>query len=282
VTGRGRGVAAARGRARGLGAVALALTLGLALAPAPARAGMADRIGATFALMAAEFVKVAQPMEGVVVAVDGDLIFVDLGRKAGAQVGQELTIFRKGDVFYHPVTGRPLGRYEDVLGWAQLRRVEEEFSEGVFYPAPDKPAPRPEDGARVSRARLRVAITPLLDLTDSRADFRRVPYLFASVLERSRRFQVVDPLAVRDMFASAGLRVEEVLARPERAARAARNLEIVGWIVPVLLERGGVTYLDVTWISAITGAPLLSRRQPILPEAPTAEPRFPWEPRPED
>ncbi len=263
--------------------VLVALVLGGLLAvAAPAAAGLADRIGATFALMAAEFVKAAQPMEGLVVAVDGDVVYIDLGRKAGAQVGQELTIFRKGETFFHPITHKPLGRYEEVLGHAQVRQVEEEFSEALFIPLPDRPAPRAEDGARVSRARLRMAVTPVLDLTDSKADLRRVPYLLASALERSKRFQVVDPLAVGDMFASTGVRVEEVLARPERAVRAARNLDVSGWLVPVLIERRGVTYLDVTWISAVTGTALLSRRQPLLPSSAAEDQRFPWEPRPED
>lgn len=259
----------------------LAAAAVLALA-APASAGLADRIATTFALMAEDFVNAARPMEGLVVGVEGDVLYLDLGRAAGAQVGQELTVFRKGDPFYHPITQRMLGRFEDVLGHAQIRRVEERFSEALFIPIPDRPAPRAEDGVRITRARIRIATTPILDLTDSGADLRRVPYLLAGILERSKRFQVVDPLAVRDMFAGGEVRVEEVLARPERAMRAARNLEVAGWLVPVLMERGGVTYLDITWISAITGTALFSRRQPVVPSAPTEERRFPWEPRAED
>lgn len=127
-----------------------------------------------------------------------------------------------------------------------------------------------------------MAVTPVLDLTDSQADVRRVPYLFATVLERSKRFQVVDPLTVSDMFANSGIHVEEVLARRDRAVKTAKNLEISGWVVPVLLERRGVIYLDATWISTVTGTPLLSRRRPLLPPSDAEEQRFPWEPRVED
>jgi len=52
--------------------------------------------------------------------------------------------------------------------------------------------------------------------------------------------------------------------------------------VPVLLERRGVVYLDVTWISAVTGTALFSRREPLLPPAAAEEQRFPWEPPSED
>jgi hypothetical protein len=252
------------------------------VAVAPAAAGMADRIGATFALMADEFLQAFNPVEGIVVAVENDEIFLDIGSTRGAQVGQEYTIFRKGATFAHPITAKPLGRYEEILGYAQVRRVEADFSAATFVPSPDKTRPQPEDGARITRGRLKVAVTPVVDITDGRADLRRVPYLIATALERSKRFQVVDPLAVSDMFATGSVRVEEVLARPERAVRVAKNLDVAGWIVPVLLERRGNVALDVTYISAITGAPLFSRRLSVVPTSALEGQRFPWEPRMED
>jgi hypothetical protein len=248
----------------------------------PVAAGMADRVGTTFGFMVAEFIKAFEPAEGIVISAEGTDIFLDVNARTGAQVGQEYTIFRKGKSFVHPFTGKPLGRYEDILGYAHVRRVNDEFSVATFVPAPDKPAPRPEDGARITRGRIKVAVTPVLDVTETKPDMRRVPYLIATALERSRRFHVVDPLAVSDMFAAETVRVEEVLGRPERAVRVARNLDVNGWIVPVVIERRGVVYLDVTYISAVTGTALFSRREPVVANSATEEQRFPWEPRVED
>jgi hypothetical protein len=261
--------------------VALAL-VAVVLGADPATAALADRIGATFGLMVSDIIQAFQPITGLVVAAAGEAIYVDLGSEAGAKVGQELTVFRRGAQFRHPITGKTLGHYEQVLGYAQIRRVEQGFSEAAFIPAPEQPAPRSEDGARITSGRIKVAITPVLDLTGTQADVRRVPYMLANALERSKRFQVVDPLAVGDMFANTSLRVEEVLARPERAVRAAKNLEVSAWMIPILIERRGVTYLDVTIISSVTGNPLLSRRQPLVPAGEIEEQRFPWEPRAED
>lgn len=261
--------------------LAAALVLA-ALCVSPAAAGMADRVGTTFGFMVADFIKAFQPAEGIVISAEGDEVFLDVNARTGAQVGQEYTIFRKGNPFVHPLTGKPLGRYEDVLGYAHVRRINAEFSVATFVPVPDKPAPRPEDGARITRGRIKVAVTPVLDMTESKPDVRRVPFLMATALERSRRFQVVDPLAVSDMFAADAVRVEEVLGRPERAVRVARNLDVTGWIVPVLIERRGVVYLDVTYISAVTGTALFSRRERVVTSSATEEQRFPWEPRVED
>ena len=260
----------------------LAALLVVLLLPPAASAGVADRVAATFALMANDFVNAFKPVEGLVVSVEGREIFLDVTEKTGAQVGQEYTIFRKGDTFQHPLTGRTLGRYETVLGYAQIVRVYPNFVAANFIAAGDTPPPRSTDGARITRARIRVAVTPTLDMTSSRADLRRVPFLIAAALEGSKRFLPVDPLSVSDMFASGTVRVEEMLARPERAVRAARNLEVSGWVVSMLIERRGVTYLDVTYISAITGNALFSRRLPLVTPSATEDQRFPWEPRPED
>ena len=252
------------------------------LAAPAAEAGLADRIGATFSLMADEFVKAFEPLQGMIVAVEGTTVYVDLGEKSGVQVGQEFAVFRRGEPFHHPITRKLLGYYESVLGHAQVRRVQSEFSEAIFVSRRDQPSPRAEDGIRISRGRIKVAVTPLLDLAGGTADVRRVPYLFASVLERSKRFQVVDPFAVADMFVSGEVRVEEVLARPARATQIAKNLEVSGWLVPILIERRGALFLDVTYISASTGTALFSRRQPLLTESVGEDQRFPWEPLIED
>lgn len=257
--------------------------LGVLLASSIASASLADRIGATFISIGDEFIRTFQPVEGLIVSVDTDgALYVDLGETAGARVGQEFTVFRKGEEFRHPLTGKVIGRYEEVLGYAQVKRVHPSFSVAAFVPVAGKSTPRPEDGVRITRGRIKVAVAPLLDLTNSHADFRRVPYLLGTVLERSKRFQVVDPLMVSDMFANGSVRVEEMLARPERATRVAKNLDVAGWVVPILIERGGTTFLDVTWISAITGTALFSRRQALLPASALEEQRFPWEPAVED
>jgi len=245
---------------------------------------MADRIGATFALMLDDFAKAFSPLEGLVIGVEESTVYLDIGESGGAQVGQEFTIFRKGDEFYHPITRKVLGRYEEILGHAQIRTVQPRFSEALYIPIEGKPLPHADDGIRITRGRIKVAITPVLDLSESKSkpDLRRVPYLFAVGLEGSKRFQVVDPLTVSDLFVTGGAHVQEVLALPERVVRVSKKFEVAGWIVPMLIERRGITYLDATWISAVTGTALFSRRAPLLPPAAAEEQRFPWEPASED
>ena len=106
--------------------------------------------------------------------------------------------------------------------------------------------------------------------------------MIAHALDETKRFQSPDPSVVQDLLISQKTRSEELLVRPDRAVAAARALEVTGWIVPVLLERRGVTYLDVTWVSGITGKALFSRRVALVRAESVAEQRFPWEPVPQD
>ena len=248
----------------------------------PASAGTADQVGATFGLMVQDVVAAFPPVEGMVVAVEGDRVYLDLTEKDGVHPGQEFTIFRKGDVFRHPITGRPLGRFEEVLGHAQVQRVSPQFSEAVYVPADGQSPARVEDGVRITKGRIRVAVAPTTDLTKANADLRRVPFMLAHALSETKRFQSADPSAVQELLLTQKTRSEELLVRPDKAVAVAKSLEVTGWLVPVLIERRGVTYLDVTWVSAVTGAALFSRRLALTRSETTAEQRFPWEPVPQD
>jgi flagellar assembly FlgT-like protein len=249
---------------------------------APAAAGVADQVGATFGLMLQEVVDAFPAIEGLVAAVEDGRIYLDVGQQDGLRAGQEFTVFRKGDVFHHPTSQKPLGRYEDLLGHAQVIRVQPRFAEATFIPLTGKPGVQPEDGVRITRGRIKVAVAPPLDLTAGQADLRRVPFMMALGLDQTKRFQTVDPGTVRDLLLNNRTRPEELLVRPEKTVALSRMLEVAGWLIPVLIERSGAIYLDVTWVSAVTGTPLFSRRLALTRGDAVAEQRFPWEPRAED
>ena len=258
------------------------LILMLSGAGGPAGAGTADQVGATFGLLIQDVVAAFPAVEGLVVQVEGDRLFLDVTEQNGVQPGQEFSVFRKGEVFRHPINGRPLGRYEDILGYAQILRVHPQYSEALFVPEDGKAPVQPEDGVRITKGRIRVAVAPATDLTKAQADLRRVPFMLAHALEQTKRFQVADPSTVQEHLLSLKTRSEELLVSPGKAKTSGKTLEVTGWLVPVLIERRGVTYLDVTWVSAVTGTALFSRRAALSRSEGTAEQRFPWEPLPTD
>jgi hypothetical protein len=106
--------------------------------------------------------------------------------------------------------------------------------------------------------------------------------MMAHALEQTKRFQVADPATVQEHLLNQKTRSEELLVSPAKAKASGKTLEVAGWLVPVLIERRGITYLDVTWVSAVTGTALFSRRAALSRAEGTAEQRFPWEPVPTD
>jgi hypothetical protein len=268
--------------AAALSRAAAALALAALVLAEPAHAGIADQVGVTFGLILQDVVAAFPPIEGLVVQVDGESIYMDLAKKDGVLAGQEFTVFRKGEVFRHPNSGKPLGRYEEVLGYAQVQRVEAAFSEAGFVLIEGRPQPRPEDGVRITRGRIRIAVVPPVDLTAAKADLRRVPFMLALAMDQTRRFQSVDSGQVNEALLNSKTKGEEMLVRPDRAVALGKSLDVTAWLVPVLIERRGVVYLDVTFISAVTGAALFSRRQALSKSEGAGEQRFPWEPRSED
>src|SRR5436309_14257582 len=139
-------------------------------------AGAADQVGATFGLMLHDVVGAFPAVEGLVVSVDGEQLYMDLTQGDGVQPGQEFTIFRKGDVFRHPTTGQPMGHFEDILGYAQVKRVQPGFSEALYVAIPGQAQARPEAGGRIPRGRIRVAVAAPADRTKTSAPLRRLAF----------------------------------------------------------------------------------------------------------
>ncbi|MBI2460224.1 MAG: hypothetical protein HYV61_01630 [Candidatus Rokubacteria bacterium] len=90
----------------------------------------------------------------------------------------------------------------------------------------------------------------------------------------------MDPQKVEDLLAAERVRALDLYNDPALARRLGRALGVSGFIAPVLLEADGSRALDASWLSGVTGAPLLSRRAVLRPVPVEAERRFPWEPPP--
>jgi hypothetical protein len=71
-------------------------------------------------------------VEGVVVKTEGRQVFVDLGEKQAIKKYMKLLLFREGEPFKHPLTGKPLGTSTQTLGEARVEAVLEDFSQATM------------------------------------------------------------------------------------------------------------------------------------------------------
>ena len=241
---------------------------------------MADRVAATFGLMAEDFIKAFQPSRARR-GVEATAIYLDVGEE-GRAGGAGVHDLPQGRGVRHPAHRQARSAATRTSSATRRSAGGRRFSEAAYVPVPGQPRREPEDGARITRGRIKVAITPVLDLDPGQADLRRVPFLLAGGSSARSASRSSTPSRCRTCSSTGGAARGGGAGLPERAVRIGRHLDVAGWIVPVLIERRGVIYLDVTWISAVTGTALFSRRQPLVAAAAAEEQRFPWEPRAED
>jgi hypothetical protein len=65
-----------------------------------------------------------KPVSGVVAGIESGIVKVSFDDKEDVKKGMRLSVFRKGKVFYHPVTKEPVGKTEDLAGRIEVREVD--------------------------------------------------------------------------------------------------------------------------------------------------------------
>lgn len=263
----------ARGRAR----VPLLVALALGCLAGPARADLLQDLGATFQAVAAELAAAFPKVEVQVVGVEGERLQVEGPGAASLRAGLELSVFRRGEVYRHPITRQALGHAEEELGTLVVDAAGPVGATGRFVPLPGRPAPVPGDRARLSAGRLPVAVLPTsgVHAAFETADQTQLLLVarFSALLEKTGRFLAVDPQRVLGVLAGARGSAPSAL---EVAGRLGGGVAVVS---TRLVREAGGRVLETTWTSGRTGATVVSLRTRLLPAS--FPPRFAWEETPE-
>jgi hypothetical protein len=257
--------------------IRILLVLAALLAQAgAAQADVLQDLGTTYQ-KAAEALAAAFPKwEGQVAAVGPDAVRVEGAGIESLRPGLEITLFRRGDMFRHPITGQPLGHIEQVLGTLVVRTVEGGGASGRFLPASDRLAPAVGDGARITAGRLPIAVLPTsgVQAAFDSADQTQLLLVarFSALLEKTGRFLAVSPQRVLDV-------VGRGQASRVTPLEVSRQLGGVAVLSSRLARDGAARVLETTWISGQTGDTLASFSTRLVPTA--HPPRFAWEETPE-
>jgi hypothetical protein len=262
------------------GGVVLALAVSAALLGVvpPARADILQDLGVSYQKVAEQLVAAFPKAEVQVTAVTTDGVRIEGAGVENLRPGLELTIFRRGEMFRHPVTNQPLGHTEQVLGTLVVTRVEPGAAIGRLVPPAGRaaPAPAPGDGARITAGRMPVAVLPTAGVQaafDS-ADQTRLLLVarFSAILDKTGRFLSTDAQRVLDV-------VDQPTGSTPSALEVARRLGGVGVLTSRVIREGTARVLEASWISGQTGETLASLRAPVTPSS--FPPRFAWEETPE-
>jgi hypothetical protein len=263
-------------RRRGLRRTLSLAILTLAAGVGSARADILQDLGATFEKVAAELAGAFPKVEVHVVAAEGEMLRVEGAGIPSLRPGLELSVFRRGEVYRHPITGQVLSHAEQELGTLVVTAMAPGSATGRFVPLPDRPAPGPGDGARITAGRLGVAVLPTSGVQAAFESADQTQLLlvarFSALLEKTGRFQAVDPQRVLDV-------VGRARGSSPSALETARRLGGVAVLSSRLVREGKGRVLEATWTSGRTGATLAALRTPLVPAS--FPPRFAWEETPE-
>jgi hypothetical protein len=217
--------------------------------------------------IATEMVDLFPKVEGDVVKVEGNQVFITLGASDNMREGMTLSVVRKGDEFKHPLTGAVLGRFEDELGVLVISKVSEAYSSGTVRLAKSNVNVRNGDRVRITKGKIPIAVLPLQGEVPNWVSAEELTERFRGALEQTGRFQVTAADNVRVYMAEKGIQPEETLSQAV-LARMAEDLRVTYAVVPRTRQVGNDSVLEMS-LSGLTLQRTLLTSSAILtpPEA---------------
>jgi|GEM_PF-3979163 len=197
--------------------------------------------------LAAEMADLFPKIEGDVVKVDGGQVFIALGASDQIREGMELSLFRKGEEFKHPLTGVVLGRFEEDLGALVIRQVSEGYSSGTVRPAKANVAVRTGDRVRITKGKIALALLPLVGELPPWVSRDELLDRLRQSLEKTGRFQVTAGDNVRVYLGEKGIQPQESLS-DEVLSRLAQDLRVTYGVLPRARQVGGEWALETRLI----------------------------------
>lgn len=240
------------------GALRAAILLLAAILTAATPAPLAQELReSSFTAAAAELArKVADAfptLEGLVIRVEGDLLYLDLGEEQRAAPGMELGVSRPGQEFRNPYTGKVLGVLDREIAAARIVEVRDRYSVARVVSRHGDLAVQERDKVRMTGARLTVVL-PVLDVAQVRTvNARALTREVHTALGKTGRFEVIDDRRLR----SAGFPAKpEELSSPDTVKGLGTKLHasalLVGRVVPA--EQALRIEMDV--LSTATARPI--------------------------
>lgn len=214
--------------------------------------------------LSSEMVDLFPKVEGDVVKVTGNQVFITLGAPDNIREGMELALFRKGDEFKHPLTGAVLGRYEEDLGVLIIQQVSESYSSGTVRPAKPNVTARAGDKARITKGKIPLALLPLRGDLPEWVSRDEVLERLRLSLEQTGRFQVTAADNIRVYLAEKGLKPDEPLSE-NALRRMAQDQRVTYAVMPRTRQIGNETALEVS-LTGLTHQSTLMTSSAMLAE----------------
>ena len=183
-------------------------------------------------------------LQGEVVDVQGEQLYLSLGARDQVLEGMRLNVFREGEALTSPTTGEVLGRLEENLGTVTVIQVAETYAVAVLTDPAGNTTVQAGDKVRITAGRLSLGLLPVSDQTGRATPSAALSDAVQRGLDATGRFQVAPKARLTIWLLERGLSPGDVLA-PEFMPEAANAMGAVYIAQPVLREAGDTAVVEL-------------------------------------
>ncbi len=222
-------------------------------------------------------------LELYVISVDKDKVILEKDPAGKIRLGMELHLFREGEEFTHPVTGKTLGRFEEPLGSLRIVSIKENYAEGKIISAASGTTIKRGDKARITATKIKLAVFQVINLSTKGIDEESLTYRLIDKLEETNRFEIVQMGELITVLDKLHITDYKQLADNSIAKKLGQMLGIRGIVATQLREIDNKLILEAKLISAYTGAPISKTSvvlKDVTPGYAWSKPALPFLPEP--
>ena len=206
------------------------------------------------------------PLEGEVIDVQGDQLYLSLGMQDLLLEGMRLSVFREGKELTSPSTGELLGRLEEELGKVTVIQVAETYAVAAMVDSTNKVETRSGDKVRITSGRLTLGLLPAIDHAGREVPSIALADAIRDGLGATGRFHVVPRARLAMWLLEHGLRPGDTLS-PDVVPRAAKFLGVEYVVQPILRDAEGTRILELRLFPASHPKTSVATAVTILSEA---------------
>ena len=184
-------------------------------------------------------------LQGEVVDVQGEQLYLSLGARDQVLEGMRLNVFREGETLTSPTTGEVLGRLEEDLGTVTVTQVAETYAVAILADVADGGRVQAGDKVRITAGRLSLGLLPVSDQTGRAMPLSALADALQRGLNATGRFNVVPRARLTVWLLERNLSPGDMLSSPEIVSKMASALDVAYVAQPVLRAAGDTTVVEL-------------------------------------
>ena len=216
-------------------------------------------------------------LQGEIVEVQGEQLYLSLGARDQVFEGMQLNVFREGKELTSPSTGEVLGRLEEDLGTVTVTQVAETYAVAARTDAVGSATVQAGDKVRITAGRLSLVLLPVTGQTGRAMPLAALTDAVQRGLDATGRFYVVPRARLTMWLLERDLSPRDPLSS-ETLSEVASALGVAYVAQPILRDASDTMVVELRLFAPAqpqtpvsTALAILSEAEPI-PQRPVAQP----------